>query len=259
VGTVNKDGTAVGLNGKSLGKVEEVIVDRNGNVVGRELSVVRDANGNVVGRIVDGKVLDSSGNVVGVVGADGVARRSDGSKLGSVETAMVDKDGNVVAAVTEVVRDAQGNVIGRVVDGKILDANGNVVGQVVNGQAVDSNGNVIGDVEKIVLGENGRALQSSAEVIRDANGNIIGTLVDGKVVDKSGNVIGEYKNGQVVSSTGNVLYDNVSLSAEAVSAVAAELRSTVRGRETVKIKIVDFISGGTAKDGITPVVKVRVE
>lgn len=259
VGTVNKDGTAVGLNGKSLGKVEEVIVDRNGNVVGREQSVVRDANGNVVGRIVDGKVLDSSGNVVGVVGADGVARSSDGSKLGSVETVMVDKDGKVVAGVAEVVRDAQGNVIGRVVDGKVVDANGNVVGQVVNGQAVDGSGNVIGGVEKVVVGENGRELQSSAEVIRDANGNIIGTVVDGKVVDSQGNVIGEYKNGQVVSSNGNVLYDNVSLTAEAVSAVAAELRSTGRDRAAVKIQIVDFISGGTAKDGITPVVKVRVE
>jgi hypothetical protein len=111
----------------------------------------------------------------------------------------------------------------------------------------------------VVVGENGRELQSSAEVIRDANGNIIGTVVDGKVVDSQGNVIGEYKNGQVVSSNGNVLYDNVSLTAEAVSAVAAELRSTGRDRAAVKIQIVDFISGGTAKDGITPVVKVRVE
>jgi hypothetical protein len=110
-----------------------------------------------------------------------------------------------------------------------------------------------------VLVQNGRELQSSAEVIRDADGNIIGTIVDGKVVDKSGNVIGEYKNGQVVASNGDVLYDNTSLAAEAVSAVAAELRSTAGERETVRIQIVDFISGGTAKDGITPVVKVRVE
>ena len=59
-------------------------------------------------------------------------------------------------------------MVGRVVDGQVVDANGNVVGQVVNGRAVDSNGNVIGEVEKVVVGENGRELQSSVEVVRDA-------------------------------------------------------------------------------------------
>ena len=157
------------------------------------------------------------------------------------------------------VRDANGVVLGRVVDGKVVDANGNVVGQVVNGQAVDSDGNVIGGVEKVVVGENGREFQSSVEVVRDANGNILGTLIDGNVVDSAGNIIGEYKNGQIVSSNGNVLFDNVSLSSEASNAVAAEIRSTVRGRGRSEIRIVDFISGGSAKDGITPVIKVRVE
>jgi len=259
VGKISKNGTAVSIDGKSLGTVEEVIVDRSGNVVGREQRVVRDSDGNIVGRIVDGKVLDSSGNVVGIVDADGVARSPDGTNLGSVETVMVDKDGNITATVSEVVKDAQGNVIGRVIDGQVVDANGNVVGQIVNGQAVDSNGNVIGELEKVVVGENGRELQSSVEVIRDAEGKIIGTLINGEVVDNAGNVIGQYKDGQIVSSNGNVLYDNVSLTSEAISVVAAELRSVSLDRGTPRIRIVDFIPGGTAKDGITPVIKVRVQ
>ena len=321
IGKISKDGTAMGIDGQSLGTVEEVVIDRSGNVVGREQRVVRDADGNVVGsisrvirdadgkvvgRVVNGQVVDSSGkvigkiskdgtamgidgqslgtveevvidrsgNVVGVIDVNGVARSSDGtklgsvetimvdkdgSKLGSVETVMVDKDGNITATVSEVVKDAQGNVIGRVIDGQVVDANGNVVGQIVNGQAVDSNGNVIGELEKVVVGENGRELQSSVEVIRDAEGNIIGTLINGEVVDKAGNVIGQYKDGQIVSSKGNVLYDNVSLTSEAINAVAAELRTVSLDRGTSRIRIVDFIPGGSAKDGITPVIKVRVE
>ena len=259
VGKIGKNGTAVGIDGKSLGTVEEVIVDRNGNVVGREQRVVRDADGNIVGRVVDGKVLDSSGNVVGVVDADGVARSSDGVKLGSVETVIVGKDGKITATVSEVVKDAEGNVVGRVVDGQVVDANGNVVGQVVNGRAVDSNGNVIGEVEKVVVGENGRELQSSVEVVRDAEGNIIGILINGEVVDNAGNVIGRLVNGQILDSKGNVLYDNVTVTSEAANAVAAELRSVSHDRGIPKIRIVDFIPGGSAKDGITPVLKVRVE
>ena len=259
IGKIGKNGSAVGIDGKSLGTVEEVIVDRNGNVVGREQRVVRDADGNIVGRVVDGKVLDSSGNVVGVIDADGVARSSDGSKLGAVETVMVGKDGKITATVSEVVKDAEGNVIGRVVDGQVVDANGNVVGQVVNGRAVDSSGNVIGEVEKVVVGENGRELQSSLEVVRDAEGNIIGTLINGEVVDKAGNVIGGLVNGQILDTNGNVLLDNVSLTSEPSNAVAAEIRSMVRDRGVSQIRIVDFISGGSAKDGITPVIKVRVE
>jgi Flp pilus assembly protein CpaB len=259
IGKIGKNGSAVGIDGKSLGTVEEVIVDRNGNVVGREQRVVRDADGNIVGRVVDGKVLDSSGNVVGVVDADGVARSSDGAKLGSVETVMVGKDGRITATVSEVVKDAEGNVIGRVVDGQVVDANGNVVGQIVNGRAVDSNGNVIGEVEKVVVGENGRELQSSLEVVRDAEGNIIGTVINGEVVDNAGNVIGRSVNGQILDGNGRVLYDNVSVTSEATNAVAAELRSVSRDRGIPKIRIVDFIPGGSAKDGITPVLKVRIE
>ena len=259
VGTISKDGTALGLDGNSLGEVQEVIVDQKGNVVGREQSVVRDADGNIVGRIVDGKVVDVNGTIVGVVDANGIARSSDGRKLGSVSIAMVDKDGKILASLSEVVKDAQGNVIGRVVDGKVVDTNGNVVGKVVNGQAVDSNGNILGLIEKVIVSENGRELQSSVEVVRDANGNILGTIIDCNVVDIAGNVIGVYKNGQILSSNGTVLFDNVSLTSESRNAVALEARSIARERRVSETRIVDFISGGTAKDGITPVIKVRVE
>jgi hypothetical protein len=97
------------------------------------------------------------------------------------------------------------------------------------------------------------------EVVRDAEGNIIGTVINGEVVDNAGNVIGRSVNGQILDGNGRVLYDDVSVTSEATNAVAAELRSVSRDRGIPKIRIVDFIPGGSAKDGITPVLKVRIE
>lgn len=143
VGIVDENGRAVGLNGEVLGRSEKVMVDAQGNVTGEVAEVVRDANGNIIGRVVDGQVVDAEGNVIGTVNADGTVTGLNGESLGRVETAVLGPDGQELDEQTQVVRDAEGNIIGRLVDGQVVDANGNVVGRVVDGQVVDANGNVI--------------------------------------------------------------------------------------------------------------------
>ncbi len=260
IGRVDAQGRAVGLDGRKLGSVEEVLVDGRGNIVGREQQVVRDASGKVIGRVVDGKVLDADGNVVGTVGKDGVAKGLNGEVLGRIETAMVDENGEVMASVQEVVRDANGNIIGRVVDGKVVDVDGKVIGTVnSDGSVTGTDGELLGQVEKLMLDKDGRPIDKAVEVVRDANGNVIGLLVDGKVVDKNGKVLGILKNGQVIDADGEVLFDGASVSSESATAVAAEWRASDDAKVSRSIRVVDFIGGGSGKDGITPVVRVRVE
>ena len=93
--------------------------------------------------MVNGQVVDADGKVIGKVDANGNAVGLDGQVLGKVEKVVLDKDGRPVDQSVEVVRDAQGNIIGTIVDGKVVDKDGKVIGEVVNGQVVDSNGNVI--------------------------------------------------------------------------------------------------------------------
>lgn len=311
VGTVDENGRAVGLDGKRLGTTEEVLVDRNGNVVASEAKVVRDKNGNIIGRVIDGKVIDSSGKVIGTVDADGkvrsipqeVVRDKDGNiigrvvdgkvidadgnvigevgddgvpvglngevlgrvdtvqeEIGVVETAMVDKDGKVMGSVQEVVRDENGNIIGRVVNGEVIDADGNVVGRVdADGTAIGLDGKVLGNVEKVVTDADGRPLAESVDVVRDKDGNIIGRIVDGKVIDAEGNVVGVVKDGQVIDANGNVVASGITVTSEDPVSVDAEQTAAQAAQITREVQYIDFISGGSAKDGITPVQRVRLE
>ena len=280
----------MGANGKTIGKiVGDNIVDENGNIVGKMVNgkpvsfdgkslgtvvkkvsvddpmlnvaevvdVVRDANGKIIGKIVDGKIIDENGNVVGEI-RDGQAVSSTGEILGKIDKGValdingneVDLSSSVAANVTtDVVRDADGNIIGTIVDGQVVDAGGNVIGVVKDGKVLDADGNVIAENVSVV------AETVNADVIvRDADGNVIGTIVDGQVVDASGKVIGVVKDGQVVDMDGKVIADNVSVKAESPAFIAPETEPS-----KYQIEFVDFISGGTAKDGIVPVTKVRKE
>jgi len=276
IGVVGRDGVPVAL-GKSLGEAEQV---------------VRDASGKVVGRVVDGKVLDADGNVVGMVDKDGVPIGLDGKVLGSVDTVLRDASGKVLGKVELVVRDADGNIVGRIVDGKVLDADGNIVGTVgADGVPVGLDGSPLGTVEKVVLdasgnvvglvGEDGtvrevsdkpmgtidtvvtdssgREVSEAVEVVRDASGKIIGRLVDGKVVDADGKVIGELKDGKVVDADGKVIAEGVTVTSEDPLVADAALRKVNEKSVVRKIDYIDFISGGSAEDGIVPVRRVRLE
>ena len=160
----------------------------------------------------------------------------------------------------DIVLDENGSPIGRVVGDNVVDDDGNIVGKIIDGKAIGPDGKPLGSIVENVSPDDAiNRVDQIADVVRDEDGNIIGILINGEVVDKAGNVIGGLVNGQILDTNGNVLLDNVSLTSEPSNAVAAEIRSMVRDRGVSQIRIVDFISGGSAKDGITPVIKVRVE
>jgi len=332
------DGQAIGLDGKVMGRIVRGLAADDPLLRMRErATVVRDAEGNVVGKVVDGKVIDAAGNVIGSY-ADGKATGLDGRSLGSVtrdaaldasgrvidmsrsqvqggsETSaslvdgkLVDALGNVVGETGEIVRDASGKVLGRVVDGKLVDAQGKVLGTVRDGQVVAADGQVLGKVEQAVLGRDGTPQADAVLVVRDANGNVLGTVVgddvidaqgrkigyirDGKVYDLAGNLIpsamiglrqdaqqvvrdvagkvigsvrgdtvydaegkaiGKVRDGKVVDASGNVVARGISLGLEA----PREVTSEPRRREA---RMIQFIPGGTGKQGVIPVQTLRLE
>lgn len=303
IGTVDESGVARDLSGAVVGEVEQVVVNAAGEIVGKKAEVVRDADGNVVGTIVGGKVVDKDGNVIGEVDENGDPRTIGGVKLGIVEKAqivrdsdgnvigtivdgkVVDKDGNVIGKVDEngdpvtmdgvklgtvevaqIVRDADGSVIGTVVDGKVVDQDGNVIGQLdENGQPVTVGGVKLGTVQEAVVDENGKvlggadSLGDSVAVVRDANGSVIGKLVDGKVVDSSGKVIGELRGGAVVSNSGEILASGVTIDTTDVISADQALSNFERTAPFERVRVIDFIAGGTGQEGIIPVRKVRLE
>ncbi len=331
------DGQAVGLDGKVMGRVVRGLADDDPLLRVRErATVVRDADGNVVGRVVDGKVVDARGNVIGSV-VDGQAVGLDGQALGSVvknaaldaqgriidmsssqvsdgragarvvDGELLDAQGNVIGETGEIVRDASGRIIGRVVDGQVIDAGGKVVGTIKDGVAVNADGKVLGKVEQAVFDRDGRPLEDTVQVVRDAQGNVIGTVVGNDIVDAQGRKVGTVKDGQVYGldgalnegagievrqdaqqvvrdASGNVigtvrgdtLYDaegkaigsvvdgkvvdaQGNVIARGVSVGVEVPRATSPARRREAARMIQFIPGGTGKQGVIPVQTLRLE
>lgn len=289
VGRIDAQGQAVSLDGQRLGQVEEVMLGADGKVIGQVKQVVRDASGrvvgtveetvrdaqgNIIGRVVNGQVVNAQGEIIGAVDKDGNAVALDGTALGRVEQTVRDQQGNIVGKVEQVVRDQHGNIVGRVVDGEIVNAKGEVVGKVgadgkavgldgktlgvVETRAVGADGQQLGSISKAAVDDNGQIIGETSEVVRDAEGNIIGRLVNGKVVDDSGKLIGEIRDGQVVDTSGKVIASGITVTTEN----AAQIDAANRQKSTdamYNLRTIDFIPGGTGKDGIVPVKKVRLE
>src|SRR5690606_13110116 len=96
----------------------------------------------------------------------------------------------------DVVLDADGKVMGRIVGDKVIDANGRIIGNVVDGKPVGLDGKVMGrTVEGLAADDPLLRVHERATVVRDADGNVIGKVVDGKVLDQFGNVIGNVVDG----------------------------------------------------------------
>jgi len=186
---------------------------------------VYDANGRLIGYAdANGKVRDGvTGNIIGVVGPDGVVRDLSGKSIAQkslpiVGTPVYDEKGNVIGTVDAdgkmrdptgklltngkpgvPVYDKNGNLIGYAgPDGKVRDLTGKVIGTVgPDGVVRDTNGNIMGKAGAI----------SPGTPIYDANGNVIGTLgPDGKVRDANGNIIGIMGvEGKVRDANGNIV------------------------------------------------------
>lgn len=269
------DGKAVGLDGQELGTivqdaaldaqgriidmsssqvaggeagtriVDGKLLDAQGNIVGKTGEVVRDASGNIIGQVVDGQLVDMDGNVLGTI-KDGVAVDADGNVLGKVEQAVLDQDGRPIADTVQVVRDAQGNIIGTVVGNDIIDAQGRKVGTVKDGQVFNMDGTLNSDASIDVH-------QNAQQVVRDASGNVIGTLRGDTVYDADGNVVGKVVDGKVVDAQGNVVARGVNIGMEAPRATT----STTRRRDAARM--IQFIPGGTSNQGVIPVQTLRLE
>jgi sporulation protein YlmC with PRC-barrel domain len=241
-----RDGKAYALDGSILGEVSTALFDANGNLIGELGQVVRDADGNVIGTVKDGKLVDSSGKVLGTV-KDGQVVDSNGKVLGKVEEAMLDKDGRPIADSTRVVRDADGNVIGTISGNNIIDAQGRKVGSIKDGQVVDLAGQAI-------AGAGVSMEQDVVQIVRDANGNVIGTLRGTTVYGPDGKVIGTLVDGKIVDANGNVLYRGVSVGLE-----PPQTNTTNKNKRGDASRMIQFIPGGTGKDGILPVQTLRLE
>ena len=237
IGYITRDGTVLPVNGRKLGRIDkgflingenkvagrgnrDFYIRNQNNVVLGELelngSLVDPAN-HVIGSLKDnGRILDSNGNVLAIAkplqyysllkelteaeAARLAAEKAEAERLAAEQAAAA---GNYVIGDDGYLRDANGNIIGRILpDGTVVDLNGNVIGHInENGEFVGLDGKVKGKTSKdgYVVGDDG--------YLRDANGNIIGrVLPDGTVVDLNGNVIGHInENGEFVGLDGKVM------------------------------------------------------
>ena len=227
IGYITRDGNVLTVNGRKLGRIDkgflingenkvagrgnrDFYIRNQNNVVLGELelngSLVDPAN-HVIGSLKDnGRILDSNGNVLAI--AKPLQYYSLLKELTEAEAARLAAEqaaaaGNYVIGDDGYLRDANGNIIGRILpDGTVVDLNGNVIGHInENGEFVGLDGKVKGKTSKdgYVVGDDG--------YLRDANGNIIGrVLPDGTVVDLNGNVIGHInENGEFVGLDGKVM------------------------------------------------------
>ncbi|KGO45945.1 Protein of unknown function DUF3659 [Penicillium expansum] len=190
---------------------EEDLSILEGKVVNKSGNVVDPATGAVVGRIVEGDKrlagckVDGKGQIWGdngkVVGRaeliPGAEKHKDEGPFYGFDNAVVGKDG--------VVQDGE-KIIGRVIEGDAKRLLGRKVDE--DGDVLDKNGNTIGKAERWEPEEkkrdvnpmSGRKITKEGEV-RDADGNLIGKLTSGNLATLVGKTVDD--NGYVVDNDGN--------------------------------------------------------
>jgi hypothetical protein len=239
--TIEADAVATGIQDSTIDQSDTVEggaapADEQGmltaaTAAGDASDAVDDAAGTENGPVDGSVVVDSAGNIIGVLdSATGNVIAPDGSILGTLnETTgvVVDSAGNLIGTVTDIVDGASvvgsnGQVLG-VLDaatGNVLDASGNVVGVLdpLTGEVLNTVGSVVGTVTDFVDGT----------TVLDSAGNVIGVLdgATGNVVNSAGTVIGALNpiTGQVLDAAGNIL--------GTVGQVLDDVTDTVDGLDT---------------------------
>jgi hypothetical protein len=207
---------------------------------------VVDADGNLIGRIVGDNIVGADGRILGKI-VDGQAVGFDGKVIGRIVRGLNADDPLLrMHERATVVRDEQGSVIGRVIDGKVIDAQGNPIGTVVDGKAVGVDGKSLGRVEaNAVLDNQGRVVDMSRsrvqnqaapqnrerQVVRDAAGNILGSVDGDKIVDAQGNVIGRQRDGKAYDLNGKPLGSISTVVEDAQGKIIGEMGQVVRDAE----------------------------
>lgn len=184
------------LEGKVVNKSGNVVDPATGAVVGR----IVEGDKRLAGRKVDGKgqIWGDNGKIVGRAELiPGAEEHKAEGPFYGFDNATVGKDG--------VVQDGE-KIIGRLIEGDAKRLLGRKVDE--DGDVVDKNGNTIGKAERWEPEEkkrdvnpmSGRKINKEGEV-RDADGNLIGKLTDGNLATLVGKVIDD--NGYVVDNDGN--------------------------------------------------------
>ncbi|KAJ5328851.1 hypothetical protein N7452_009241 [Penicillium brevicompactum] len=183
----------------------------DGKVVNKSGNVVDPATGAVVGRIVEGdkrlagRKVDGKGQIWGDNGKIvGRAELIPGAEENKAEGPFYGFD-NATVGKDGVVQDGE-KIIGRLIEGDAKRLLGRKVDE--DGDVVDKNGNTIGKAERWEPEEkkrevnpmSGRKITKEGEV-RDADGNLIGKLTDGNLATLVGKVVDD--NGYVVDNDGN--------------------------------------------------------
>jgi hypothetical protein len=188
------------LDGKTINKLGNV-VDAQGNIFGH---VVDGELKRLVGCSVDGKgqIWSSNGKVIGH--ADII----EGGDSGKAEGPFSNFESTIVAKEGEdyVVKDASGQIVGRIVEGDPKKLVGRKVDD--DGDIVDKNGNVIGKAERWEPEEKKREINPMAGCrvnkqgeVRDKNGDVIGMLTEGNLLECVGKEVND--NGYVIDQDGN--------------------------------------------------------
>ncbi|CAI7642681.1 unnamed protein product [Penicillium palitans] len=191
--------------------VEEDLSILEGKVVNKSGNVVDPATGAVVGRIVEGDKrlagckVDGKGQIWGDNGkVVGRAELIPGAEQHKAEGPFYGFD-NAVVGKDGVVQDGE-KIIGRLIEGDAKRLLGRKVDE--DGDVLDKNGNTIGKAERWEPEEkkrdvnpmSGRKITKEGEV-RDADGNLIGKLTSGNIATLVGKTIDD--NGYVVDNDGN--------------------------------------------------------
>ena len=223
---VDEDGEIVDKYGNVKGRVEpyeipeEEVVEKDlssleGKTVNKLGNVV-DAQGNIFGHVVDGELkrlvgcsVDGKGQIWSSNGkVIGHADIIEGGDSGKAEGPFSNFESTIVAKEGEdyVVKDASGQIVGRIVEGDPKKLVGRKVDD--DGDIVDKNGNVIGKAERWEPEEKKREINPMAGCrvnkqgeVRDKNGEVIGMLTEGNLLECVGKEVND--NGYVVDQDGN--------------------------------------------------------
>ncbi|KAH6637916.1 hypothetical protein C7974DRAFT_462288 [Boeremia exigua] len=180
--TVNKAGNVVDTSGTILGRVSE------------------GDPATLVGKKVDGKgqIWDNAGNIVGKAELVHGASSGPEGPFAGFDNNSVAKDGTV--------QTADGDIIGRVIEGDLKKLTGHHVDE--DGDINDKNGNVIGKAERWEPEEKERRINPMSGMrvnkegdVRDENGDVIGRLTAGDLGHCAGLEIDD--NGYVIDNDGN--------------------------------------------------------
>jgi pilus assembly protein CpaB len=207
----------------------------------------------------DGTIVTKDGIVIkdpNIIVKDGVLMTKDGVVL-SGRGLRVTKDGRIVTADGRPVDTSSLRVTA---DGRLVDASGQVVGApgaalavppepraarvTEDGRIIGADGMPIDPGELIV--KDGKIMTRDGRVIDDPN---LIVTADGRIMTRDGVM--------VVDRDARVTADGRSPDAEEIDA-AGGVTATAQAPVTAGPRMVEFIVGGTSKDGVTPIVEVPV-